>query len=74
VTDKLNLLLGNSSFHINRSFQGFLVINFFQNTTEVQYSLASYYSLLEGAFQRQTITKKFHWWKQKRECWQKTTT
>lgn len=53
VTDKLNLLFDNSSYHINRSFQCFLVINFFQNTNGVQYSLAFYYSLSEGPFQWQ---------------------
>lgn len=53
VTDKLNLLFDNSSYHINRSFQSLLVINFFQNTNEVQYSLAFYYSLSEGPFQWQ---------------------
>lgn len=59
VTDKLNLLFDNCSFRINRSFQGFLVINFFKNTNRVQYGLASYYNLAEGAFQWQTITKNF---------------
>lgn len=50
VIDSLNLLFDNSSYHINRSFQYFLVINFFQNTNGFQYSLASYYNLSEGVF------------------------